>query len=437
MRLQSYQKALRSSDLMKKSGKVTQVYGLTVESNGPDAFLGELCEISSQHSKRISAEVVALKNGKVYLMPYSELMGIYLGSDVSTTGKPVTVSVGKGLLGRVVNAFGKPIDNKGPLSDVNEEYPLYSAPQNPLHRARINQIMETGVKSIDALLTLGKGQRVGIFAGSGVGKSTLLGMIARHMNADINIIALVGERGREVKEFIEKSLGQEGLEKTVVVVATSDETAISRTHAALSATAMAEYFRDQGKDVMLMMDSVTRYAMALREIGLAVGEPPTSRGFTPSVFSALPRLLERCGANESGGSITALYTVLVEGDDINDPIADALRAILDGHFVLNRDIANQGQYPAIDILQSNSRLMNDLIDKETLELVTEFVSYVNLYEKSRDMIDLGAYKPGTNSALDTVIKLMPEIRKFLLQGIEDSITRSDALHQIKEVISEQ
>jgi flagellum-specific ATP synthase len=369
-------------------------------------------------------------------MPYRDLMGIYLGSDVTATGKPVNVPVGDGLLGRVINAFGVPLDD-APITRADKEYPLYSQPLNPLKRAPIRQVMETGIKSIDSLLTLGKGQRVGIFAGSGVGKSTLLGMIARHMQADVNVIALVGERGREVKEFIEKSLGEEGLKKSVVVVATSDETALTRTHAALSATAIAEYFRDQGKDVMLMMDSVTRYAMALREIGLAVGEPPTARGYTPSVFSALPRLTERCGAAESGGSITALYTVLVEGDDINDPVADSLRAILDGHFVLSRDMANQGLYPAIDVLQSNSRLMNDLVDKKDLDTAAEFINKYNLYEKSRDMIDLGAYRQGSNPELDKVISILPEMRKFIKQGIDDSIDRDQALGAIRRLLNEQ
>ncbi|MCW8932939.1 MAG: FliI/YscN family ATPase [Gammaproteobacteria bacterium] len=435
MRLISYKKALQNSELVKKSGKVTQIFGLTVESNGPDAFLGELCEIKYQRNQKVNAEVVAIKNGLVYLMPYSDLMGIYLGSEVNATGFPVTVSVGDGLLGRVINAFGAPLDELGALKNVNEKYPLYSKPLNPLKRARIEHVMESGVKSIDSLLTLGKGQRVGIFAGSGVGKSTLLGMIARHMKADVNVIALVGERGREVKEFIEKSLGDEGLKKSIVIVATSDETALTRTHAALSATAIAEYFRDQGKDVMLIMDSVTRYAMALREIGLAVGEPPTARGYTPSVFASLPKLIERCGSSDSGGSITALYTVLVEGDDHNDPISDSLRAILDGHFVLSRDIANQGQYPAVDILQSNSRLMNDLIDSEDMALANEFTRYVNIYEKSRNMIELGAYKSGSNPELDKVLKKLPDIKSFLSQNVEDSISRNEAMKSIKRIIN--
>jgi len=435
MRLAAYLQAVAEAEFIKRSGKVTQIFGLTVESNGPDAFLGELCEIHSHRNRKVNAEVVALKNGRVYLMPYRDLMGIYLGSDVTATGRPVNVPVGDALLGRVINAFGEPLD-QGPLAKMDCEYPLYSQPLNPLKRARIKQVMETGIKSIDCLLTLGKGQRVGIFAGSGVGKSTLLGMIARHMNADVNVIALVGERGREVKEFIEKSLGEEGLKKSVVVVATSDETALTRTHAALSATAIAEHFRDQGKDVMLMMDSVTRYAMALREIGLAVGEPPTARGYTPSVFSALPKLIERCGAAESGGSITALYTVLVEGDDVNDPIADSLRAILDGHFVLSRDISNQGLYPAIDVLQSNSRLMNDLVDKDDQDVAREFISKINLYEKSRDMIDLGAYKKGSNPDLDNVISILPEIRRFLGQGVEDSIGREKAMKNIRSILNE-
>ena len=436
MNLSALRKSVIDSELVKRSGKVTQIYGLTLESNGPDAFLGELCVIQGQNGKTVNAEVVALKNGRVYLMPYSDLAGIYLGSDVRATGRPVTVRVGDGLLGRVINAFGEPLDAK-PLNKICEEYPLHAAPMNPLRRARISQIMETGVKTIDALLTLGKGQRIGIFAGSGVGKSTLLGMTARHMHADVNVIALVGERGREVKEFIEKSLGADGLAKSVVVVATSDETALTRVHAALSATAIAEYFRDQGKDVMLLMDSVTRYAMALREIGLAVGEPPTARGYTPSVFSALPKLTERCGCVDSGGSITAIYTVLVEGDDLNDPIADGLRAILDGHFVLTRELANQGQFPALDILQSNSRLINDLVAKDERVSVVEFKRIMSLYNGSKDMIELGAYRHGTNPDLDHAMKIVPDMKRFMSQDINESASRSSAMQKIREIINER
>lgn len=436
MKLNALRQVIADREFVKRSGKITHIFGLTLESNGPDAFLGELCVIHGQNGKTVNAEVVALKNGRVYLMPYSDLIGIYLGSDVRATGKPVTVRVGDGLLGRVINAFGEPLDNR-PLVNVDRDYPLHSKPINPLARARINKIIETGVKTIDSFLTLGKGQRIGIFAGSGVGKSTLLGMTARHMQADINVIALVGERGREVKEFIEKSLGPDGLAKSVVVVATSDETALTRVHAALSATAIAEYYRDQGKDVMLLMDSVTRYAMALREIGLAVGEPPTARGYTPSVFAALPKLTERCGASESGGTITAIYTVLVEGDDLNDPIADSLRAILDGHFVLSRDLANQGQYPAIDILQSNSRLIHDLITDEDKQAITEFKRIMSVYHASRDMIELGAYRQGTNPDLDYAVKIMPDMKKFMRQEINDSESRKKSISAIREILNEQ
>ena len=436
MNLGALKKSVIERELVKRSGKVTQIYGLTLESSGPDAFLGELCIIQGQNGKTVNAEVVALKNGRVYLMPYSDLTGIYLGSDVRATGRPVTVRVGDGLLGRVINAFGDPLDGR-PLNNVKGEYPLHAAPINPLRRARISKIMETGVKTIDALLTLGKGQRIGIFAGSGVGKSSLLGMTARYMHADVNVIALVGERGREVKEFIEKSLGPEGLAKSVVVVATSDETALTRVHAALSATAIAEYYRDQGKDVMLMMDSVTRYAMALREIGLAVGEPPTARGYTPSVFAALPKLTERCGNSDNGGSITAIYTVLVEGDDLNDPIADSLRAILDGHFVLSRDLANQGQYPALDILHSNSRLINDLISKEERVSVAEFKRIMNLYSGSKDMIELGAYRHGTNPDLDHAMRIIPDLKKFMSQDINESSSRKSAMDKIREILNER
>jgi len=434
MSLNSIKQAVISANFIKKSGKVSQITSLTVESNGPDAFLGELCQIRSHQNKCVNAEVVALKNGKVHLMPYTDVKGIYLGSDVDSTGKAVTVSVGDGLLGRVINAFGEPLDGVA-LESIDKSYPLYVKPINPLKRKPINEIIETGVKTIDSLLTIGIGQRIGIFSGSGVGKSTLLGMIARNIDADINVIALVGERGREVNEFLEKSLGKEGLKKSVVIVATSDDTALTRTHAALSATAIAEYFRDKGKKVVLMMDSVTRYAMALREIGLAIGEPPTSRGYTPSVFSAIPKLVERCGNTDSGGSITAFYTVLVDGDDMNDPIADNMRATLDGHIVLSRQIANEGQFPAIDVMHSISRLRNELTSEDDQALVQQFLDKINLYQNSRDMINIGAYKRGTNPELDSVIKILPEIKDFLRQEKSKAYSRDESLVKIRGILN--
>jgi flagellum-specific ATP synthase len=432
--MKKYLSAVANTDFVRRTGRVTQFFGLVVESNGPDVYLGELCEIYSRsHGTPISAEVVGLKDGKVLLMPYGELRGISLGSEVIATGKSAHIQIGTQLLGRVIDAFGAPLDGK-PLSHVEARYPLYATPINPLTRTRISQILETGVKAIDSLLTLGRGQRMGIFSGSGVGKSTLLGMIARNMNADVNVIALVGERGREVRDFVEKILGPEGLKRSVVVVATSDQPALMRSRAALTATAIAEYFRDMGRDVVLTMDSVTRFAMAQREIGLSIGEPPTSRGYTPSVFATLPKLLERGGTAESGGSITAFYTVLVEGDDLNDPIADSIRAILDGHIVLSRDLANRGHYPAIDILTSISRLLPDLVDTHALDTVHKVVSTLSVYSGSKDLIEVGAYRAGTNPRLDKAIQLLPDLEKFLCQEPALSVPRAQSMAELGAIM---
>lgn len=434
--MKRYLSAIRSSDFVRRMGKVTQFFGLVVESAGPDVFVGELCEIYSRnHSMPISAEVVGLKDGKVLLMPYQELQGISLGSEVIATGKPFHVPVGEALLGRVVDTFGTPLDGKGPLH-LDVQYPIYAEPLNPLRRVPIKQALGTGVKAIDTLLTLGRGQRMGIFAGSGVGKSTLLGMIARNMNADINVIALVGERGREVLDFIDEILGPEGLQRSVVVVATSDQPALVRSRAALAATAIAEYFRDQGSDVVLTMDSVTRFAMAQREIGLAIGEPPTARGYTPSVFATLPKLLERGGTADTGGSITALYTVLVEGDDLNDPVADSIRAILDGHIVLTRKLANRGYYPSIDILESTSRLLPDLLDAEELSIVKQTTRLLSTYAGAKDMIDVGAYRAGSNAVLDEAIRLLPQIEELLTQDLAETISRSDAISLLRALLNQ-
>ncbi len=435
MNLNNYKEAICSSELVKRTGKVVQFFGLIVESMGPDAFLGELCEIHSPTaSNPILAEVVGLKNGCVLLMPYGDLRGISLGSEVAATGRSVDVSVGDSLLGRVIDSFGKPLD-EGPEINVENRYPLYSDPINPLQREKISDCLETGVRSIDSLLTVGKGQRIGIFAGSGVGKSTLLGMIARNMKADVNVIALIGERGREVKDFIEESLGEEGLAKSVVIAATADQPALVRTHAAFVASAIAEYFRDQGKHVVLTMDSVTRFATAQREIGLAIGEPPTSRGYTPSVFTVMPRLLERGGRIKGGGSITAFYTVLVDGDDMNDPIADNVRSILDGHIVLSRDLANSGHFPAVDILQSVSRLMPDLASDKELKSANDTVAYINTYDKAKDMVELGAYRSGTNPELDAAIGLMPEIETFLKQDRFEKSNRDEGMFKLNKILS--
>jgi len=432
--MKRYLSAVRKSEFIRRTGKVSQFFGLVVESIGPDVFLGELCEIYSRKpGQPIVAEVVGLKDSKVLLMPYGELRGISLGSEVIATGRSGQVPVGEALLGRVIDAFCQPLDGK-PMPSLEASYPIYPEPLNPLARTRITEVLETGVRSIDSLLTLGRGQRVGIFSGSGVGKSTLLGMIARNMNADVNVIALVGERGREVRDFIEENLGHEGLKKSVIVVATSDQPALARSHAALTATAIAEYFRDQGQDVVLTMDSVTRFAMAQREIGLSIGEPPTSRGYTPSVFAALSKLLERGGTSGSGGSITAIYTVLVEGDDINDPISDSIRAILDGHIILSRDLASQGHYPAIDILNSTSRLLPDLAKDAELQLVQKAITCLSTYMKSKDMVEIGAYRAGTNPNLDAAIKLMPEMDRFLRQGMHESTSRPQAMGKLQSVL---
>ena len=433
--MDAYSRAIENAELVRRIGKVTQFFGLVLESNGPDVFLGELCEIYSRgEGAPVPAEVVGLKDGKVLLMPYGEMRGIRLGSEVIATGKHIQVPVGKGLLGRVLDAFSNPLDGKAPIQREHE-YPLYNEARNPLDRPRITSVLKTGVRAIDAFLTIGRGQRIGIFSGSGVGKSTLLGMIARNVKADINVIALVGERGREVREFIEEILGDQGINKSVVVVATSDQPALVRTHAALTATTIAEYFRDQGLNVVLTMDSVTRFAMAQREIGLAVGEPPTARGYTPSVFAALPKLLERGGTHESGGSITSLYTVLMEGDDLNDPIVDNVRAILDGHIVLSRELANQHHFPSIDILKSNSRLQHQILSSAEMEDVKGVLRYMSAYDKSRDLIELGAYRQGANPLIDKAIKLMPQIEEFLCQEKEENVTKDQAFRALKDILS--
>ena len=429
--------AVRATEFVRRTGSVSQFFGLVVESIGPDVFVGELCEIHSRTQRRpIRAEVIGLKEGKVLLMPYEDLHGISLGNEVIATGKAAYVPVGENLLGRVVDAFGAPLDGH-PLPGLTAQYPVYPQPINPLKRTRIQEILETGVRAVDTFLTLGRGQRIGIFAGSGVGKSTLLGMVARNMNADVNVIALVGERGREVRDFIEDILGPEGLKRSVVVAVTSDQPALVRMRAALAATAIAEYFRDQGKDVVLTMDSVTRFAMAQREIGLSIGEPPTARGYTPSVFAMLPRLLERGGASETGGSITALYTVLVEGDDLNDPIADAVRAILDGHVVLARTLANRGHYPAIDVLASVSRLLPDLVSSEDGETVKQAVKMLSVYQASKDLVEVGAYRAGVNPELDQAIRLMPDLEAFLAQRPREPVSRDAAIRQLRGVLSKK
>jgi flagellum-specific ATP synthase len=394
-----------------------------------------VCEIYTRSQRQpIAAEVVGLREGKVLLMPFGDLRGIAAGSEVIGTGRPLAVPIGEGLLGRIVDAFGRPLDGK-PLHGPSRVSTLRLEPHNPLSRSRIRQVMETGVRCIDCLLTLGKGQRVGIFSGSGIGKSTLLGMIARNVRSDVNVIALIGERGREVLEFIERNLGADGLRRSVVVVATSDQPALTRCRAAYTATAIAEHFRDAGREVLLIMDSITRFAMAQREIGLSVGEPPTARGYTPSVFAALPRLLERAGTAEGKGATTAIYTVLVEGDDINDPVADSMRAILDGHIVLSRELANHGHFPAIDLLNSSSRLLVDIVPSDERELVLKAIAALSAVAKSRDLIDVGAYRSGTNPELDAALRILPELNRLLCQGMQEVHARKDGMALLKDIVS--
>ncbi|MFZ6756294.1 FliI/YscN family ATPase [Undibacterium sp. Ji50W] len=433
--MQAVLNAIKAADFVQKLGHVRQLAGLSIEATGPDVLVGEICEIRTRYGDRkLKAEVVGLRDGRVMLMPYGEIHGIGVGSEVLATGQLPRIAVGEHLLGRVIDAFGEPLDGL-PLKPASEYRPLKAMPLNPLSRPRITDILETGVRCIDGMLTIGKGQRVGIFAGSGVGKSTLLGMIARHTIADVNVIALIGERGREVREFIEKHLGEEGIKRSVVIVATSDQPALARARAAYAATAIAEYFRDNGKQVMLTMDSVTRFAMAKREIGLSIGEPPTARGYTPSVFAEIPELCERCGTASSGGAITALYTVLVEGDDFNEPVSDMLRATLDGHIMLSRRLAQQGHYPAIDVLHSVSRLLGDLISSEDQNLVHDALESMATYERNRQLIDMGAYRAGSSAEIDLAIQLWPELVKFLRQRDEAVLDRRQVLAQLRAIMA--
>ncbi|MBR3722429.1 MAG: flagellar protein export ATPase FliI [Selenomonadaceae bacterium] len=415
--LQKVQDAVKNCISIKLTGKVTQVIGLVIESKGPVVSVGELCYIHS-HTEGVPpvpAEVVGFREGYVMLMPVGEMQGIGPGCEVVSAQKMLQVKVGDMLLGRVLDGLGNPMDDKGPiLSDV--EYPLQAPPPPPLTRPRIHESLYVGVRAIDGLITMGDGQRIGIMAGSGVGKSTLLSMIARNTEADISVIALIGERGREVRDFIERDLGEEGLKRAVVVVATSDQPALVRIKGAMTATAIAEYFRDQGHKVILMMDSVTRFAMAQREVGLTIGEPPATRGYTPSVFALLPRLLERAGTSENG-SITGIYTVLVDGDDMNEPIADAVRSILDGHIVLSRAIAAQNHFPAIDILPSVSRVMNEVVTKEHLKAAQQMRSLMAVYKDAEDLIHIGAYVKGSSKKIDEAIEKIDSINDFLCQDI--------------------
>jgi flagellum-specific ATP synthase len=415
-------------DPVRANGKVAQVVGLVVESAGPQVSVGELCYIHTGARDPVPAEVVGFRGSRVLLMPLGDVEAIANGHEVVATGAARRVPVSMDLLGRVLDGLGRPIDGKGPVLP-DADYPIWRTPPHPLQRQRITTPLHFGVKALDGTLTCGKGQRIGIFAGSGVGKSTLLGMIARSSSADVNVIGLIGERGREVREFIEKLLGEEGLARSVVVVATSDQPAILRLQGALVATSIAEYFRDQGMDVMLTMDSVTRFAWAQREIGLAVGEPPTTRGYTPSVFAVLPRLLERAGAG-ARGSITGLFTVLVEGDDMNEPVADTVRGILDGHVVLSRRMAEKSHYPAIDVLASISRLMTDLVSSDHRQAAAWLREMLATYRNAEDLISIGAYVRGSNPRIDTAIDHIDRINAFLCQEPEHRVGWDDALTEL-------
>ena len=424
--LGAYHERLRQLDPYRMNGRVTQVIGLVIEANGPEAQVGELCHIHvSRHQSPIPAEVVGFRSDKTLLMPLAEMQGIAPGNEVVATGQPLRIGVGPELLGRVVDGAGRPVDG-GLVPDFEARRNLMSSPPSPLSRRRITETLATGVRAMDTMVPCGMGQRLGVFAGSGVGKSSLIGMIARNTNADVNVIALVGERGREVKEFIERDLGPEGLARSVVVVAASNESAVMRVKASFTATTIAEYFRDQGKNVLLMMDSVTRFAMAQREIGLAIGEPPATRGFTPSVFAMLPKLLERAGTSDVG-SITGLYTVLVEGDDMNEPIADAVRGILDGHVVLSRELAHRNHYPAIDVLSSISRLNGELLDADQRRAAGQIRELMASYRAKEDLISIGAYANGSDPGLDFAIAKQPEIDLFLRQAIDEPAPLAESL----------
>lgn len=434
--IDKYIERIKKNEFIEYSGKITKVTGLTIESEGPMSSVGELCYIYPFNKKEaILAEVVGFKDDKILLMPFGEIDGIGPGSSVVASGHSLRVNVGEGMIGRVVDGLGNPMDDKGPLK-TDKFYPVSNPPPNPLERKNIEDVLPLGVKVIDGLLTCGKGQRVGIFAGSGVGKSTLMGMIARNAEADINVIGLIGERGREVNEFIKNDLKEEGLKKSVLVVATSDQPALVRMKAAMLTTSIAEYFRDQGKNVILLMDSLTRFAMAQREIGLAIGEPPVTRGYTPSVFAVFPKLLERAGAS-SKGTITGLYTVLVDGDDMNEPITDTVRGILDGHIVLNRKLANQNHYPAIDVLQSISRVMSAITDSDHKSAANKVKDLMATYKESEDLINIGAYSKGTNPKIDRAIDKIDSINEFLTQDVLEKYSFEETVTILKSLVEEE
>lgn len=430
LNLQKYEKALQGVSLSRDIGKVTEVTGYLIKGYVPGACIGSICEVFPfSGADPFFVEVVGFKQREVLMMPLGEMQGVGMGAKIVLQKSRAHVNVGDGLLGRVLNSMGEPIDEKGDL-DTSYDMDLYNTGKNPLWRPPIREPLELGIRAIDALLTVGKGQRVGIMAGSGVGKSVLMGMMARNTNADVNVIALIGERGREVREFIEHNLGEEGMKKSVLIVATSDQSPLLRMRGAFLASTVAEYFSDQGKNVLLVMDSITRFAMAQREIGLSIGEPPATKGYTPSVFTMLPKILERAGNFEGKGSITGLYTVLVEGDDMDDPIGDAVRSIVDGHVVLSRKIAQKGHFPAIDILQSTSRVMNNVISPEHQEFANKIKRQLATYREAEDLINIGAYKSGSNADIDLAIRSHKPIQAFLDQKLNEA---SDLQKRVGEI----
>ena len=432
LNIKKYINAVEEKRFIKYTGRITKVAGLTIESDGPIATIGELCYIYPYRKPEpIMAEVVGFKDDKILLMPLGDMEGIASGSLVVASGKTLMVNVGEELIGRVIDGLGNPIDGKGPIR-TQKTYKVSNVPPNPLERTVISEPLVFGIKAVDGLLTCGKGQRVGIFAGSGVGKSTLMGMVSRNSSADVNVIGLIGERGREVREFLENDLKEEGLKKSVVVVATSDQPALIRVKGALVATAIAEYFRDKNKNVMLLMDSLTRFAMAQREIGLAIGEPPVTRGFTPSVFAVMPKLLERAGTS-SKGSITGLYTVLVDGDDLNEPVTDTVRGIIDGHIILSRKLANQNHYPAIDVLASVSRVMPSIVEREHLIMANKIKDIMAVYEETEDLINIGAYKMGSNKKIDKAIELKDDIDEMLTQQVFEAYEFKETISIIEDI----
>ena len=431
--IKKYSSFIETNSFVKKSGKISRIIGLMIESDGPGVAIGSICTIKSRIRPHILAQVVGFRNNQTLLMPLGDIDGVEPGCAIEATEEQPSFSVSSEIIGRVLDGNGKPIDGKGPIP-LGTEYPIMGTSINPLSRARVNQSLDVGVRSINGLLTCAKGQRIGIMAGTGLGKSVLLGMIARNTEAEINVIALIGERGREVKEFIDENLGPEGLKRSIVIAAASDQPPLVRLRGAFIATTIAEYFRDQGKDVLLMMDSITRFALAQREIGLSVGEPPTTKGYPPSTFSLIPKLLERAGTSEGSGTITGIYTVLVEGDDINEPVSDSVRAVLDGHIVLDRELAAHNHYPAIDVLSSVSRLMIDVISKEHYDLSMKMKDFLATYNEAKDLINIGAYTKGSNPKWDIAINKIDRINDYLKQGIMETTTMGECLKALKEIM---